>query len=185
MKRLAPLALLATALAASPLRADDRPPEPAIYRNENYRAPTPSTLAGARVLTTDEAYALWRDHKAAFVDALPAPPRPAGLKPDVVFRDKPRSDIPGSVWLPDTGYGELAPIMQTYLEAGLRKATGDDRAKPLVFYCLRDCWMSWNVAKRALALGYRNVSWYPDGTDGWAEAGHPLEPRQPEPRPPS
>jgi rhodanese-related sulfurtransferase len=33
-----------------------------------------------------------------------------------------------------------------------------------------------------LTLGYSNVSWYPEGTDGWAAAGHPLEERQPEPR---
>ncbi len=35
--------------------------------------------------------------------------------------------------------------------------------------------MSWNAAKRALALGYQNVAWYPDGTDGWHEAGLPLQ----------
>ena len=29
--------------------------------------------------------------------------------------------------------------------------------------------------KRALDYGYRRVAWYPDGTDGWAEAGLPLE----------
>jgi rhodanese-related sulfurtransferase len=35
--------------------------------------------------------------------------------------------------------------------------------------------MSWNAAKRALAMGYANVAWYPDGTDGWADADLPLE----------
>jgi PQQ-dependent catabolism-associated CXXCW motif protein len=44
-----------------------------------------------------------------------------------------------------------------------------------VVYCLKDCWMSWNAAKRALAMGYTNVAWYPDGTDGWASADLPLE----------
>jgi rhodanese-related sulfurtransferase len=39
--------------------------------------------------------------------------------------------------------------------------------------------MSWNAAKRAIGLGYRNVIWYPDGTDGWAAAGLPLERREP------
>jgi len=34
--------------------------------------------------------------------------------------------------------------------------------------------MSWNAAKRALAYGYRNVAWFPDGSDGWQEAGLPL-----------
>ena len=52
-----------------------------------------------------------------------------------------------------------------------------------MFYCLANCWMSWNAARRAIALGYRNVAWYPDGTDGWAAQHLPLEPRIPMPRP--
>ena len=53
----------------------------------------------------------------------------------------------------------------------------------LVFYCLRSCWMSWNAARRALAIGYTNVVWYPDGTDGWEDALLPLADSTPEPRP--
>ena len=34
--------------------------------------------------------------------------------------------------------------------------------------------MSWNAAKRALALGYGNVAWFPDGTDAWEALGLPL-----------
>ena len=98
------------------------------------------------------------------------------------WRPAPRSDIPGSVWLPGTGFGELAPETLRYFERGLARATANDKAKPLVFYCLANCWMSWNAAKRSLELGYTQVFWYPDGTDGWASANHPLEPREPEPR---
>jgi rhodanese-related sulfurtransferase len=43
--------------------------------------------------------------------------------------------------------------------------------------------MSWNAAKRARALGYSNVVWYPEGTDGWLAAGLPVQPTEPEPRP--
>jgi rhodanese-related sulfurtransferase len=43
--------------------------------------------------------------------------------------------------------------------------------------------MSWNAAKRALTLGYTRVAWYPQGTDGWATQGLPLETRTPVPRP--
>ena len=92
-----------------------------------------------------------------------------------------RRDIPGSVWLPDTGYGELAAETENYFRLGLERVTRSDGAKLLVFYCLRDCWMSWNAAKRALALGYKNVAWYPDGTDGWEAAGLPLQEAKPEP----
>jgi rhodanese-related sulfurtransferase len=42
--------------------------------------------------------------------------------------------------------------------------------------------MSWNAAKRALAMGYVNVAWYPEGTDGWEEAGLPLTEAKPAPR---
>jgi rhodanese-related sulfurtransferase len=43
--------------------------------------------------------------------------------------------------------------------------------------------MSWNAAKRIVAMGYANVIWYPDGTDGWAEARLPLRESIPEPLP--
>jgi PQQ-dependent catabolism-associated CXXCW motif protein len=162
--------------------AGDAPPEPNSYRQSDYRAPTPATLKGARVLTTDEAAAMWRAGDAAFIDVLPQAPRPKDLPADAVWRDKPRSDIPGSLWLPDTGYGELAPVMLDYFRRGLDKAL-DGRSRPLVFYCLKDCWMSWNAAKRALALGYSDIVWYPEGSDGWAAAGLPVEKRAPEPRP--
>ncbi|MGA8172607.1 MAG: rhodanese-like domain-containing protein, partial [Methylocystis sp.] len=127
-------------------------------------------------------YELWARKEAVFVDVLPHPPKPEGLPKDVVWRDPPREDIPGGIWLPDTGYGELAPSTLRYFQHGLAHATHDDKTKPVVFYCRKDCWMSWNAAKRALSMGYSNVFWYPDGADGWAEAGKPLERRAPEPR---
>ena len=157
--------------------------EPAGYRLEDYRSPTPATLRGGRVIGTDEAEALWRSHSALFVDVLPRPPRPRALPEGTLWRDKPRPNIPGSIWLPDTGYGELAPPMADYFLKGLDKATNGDHARPVVFYCLADCWMSWNAAKRALLLGYSDVVWYPQGTDGWHAAGLPLQDSTPEPRP--
>ncbi len=33
------------------------------------------------------------------------------------------------------------------------------------------------------AIGYSNVAWYREGTDGWLAAGLPLEDATPEPRP--
>jgi len=84
-------------------------------------------------------------------------------------------DIPGSLWLPDTGYGALAAPTETYLRKGLARVTKGDRSKLVVIYCLADCWMSWNAAKRALAMGYANIAWYPAGTDGWSAAGLPLQ----------
>jgi PQQ-dependent catabolism-associated CXXCW motif protein len=177
MRRGVGLALLWLALAAA------APPEPSGYRNDAYGAPTPATLRGANVLTNAEAHALWVSKSAAFVDVLPQAPQPKALPKNVLWRDKPRDDIPGSMWLPDTGYGELAPTTLHYFVAGLKKASGGDLARTLVFYCKRECWMSWNAAKRALTLGYKSVDWFPDGVEGWRAAGYPLQRRAPEPRP--
>src|SRR5215470_5114505 len=80
------------------------PPEPQGYRTENYRAATPAGLAGAHTLSTAEAEALWRQRVAVFIDVMPHPPRPQNLPAGTVWRDKPRFNIPGSIWLPDTGY---------------------------------------------------------------------------------
>jgi PQQ-dependent catabolism-associated CXXCW motif protein len=154
------------------------PSEPSDYRTQDYRSPTPATLAGARVVTTSRAEELWKAG-AAFVDVLPHVPRPANLPPGTIWREKARMNIPGSIWLPDTGYGALAGVTENYLRQGLNRVTKGDHARWLVIYCLADCWMSWNAAKRALTMGYQNVAWYPDGTDGWEASGLPLQESRP------
>ena len=157
-------------------------PEPDGYRMEDYRAPVPATLSGATVVDTAEAGRL-HDDGVPFIDVLPRVPKPKNLPEGTLWRPEPRQDIPGSIWLVDTGYGELAPVMERYLFDGIERVTGGDKAARILFYCKRDCWMSYNAAKRAVGAGYTSVYWYPDGTDGWTEAGRPLEKREPEPRP--
>ncbi len=176
--------LLAMALVmVTTAQAQDVVPEPDDYRTDNYRAPVPATLKGGRVITTEDAEAIWRDKRGAFIDVLPRPPKPANLPPETIWRDKPRRNIPGSLWLPDTGYGRLAAETEAYLQAGLARASAGNRAALLVIYCQANCWMSWNAARRAVSYGYSNVVWYPDGTDGWEQADLPLDDAQPEPRP--
>ena len=167
--------------ALSPAQQDD-PPEPEEYRTDNYRAPVPATLAGARVLTTEEAEAIWRAKAGVFIDVLPRAPKPQNLPEGTVWRDKPRLNIPGSVWLPDTGYGTLAAATEDYFRARSRPRLRRQQGNLLVIYCQADCWMSWNAAKRALSYGYPNVAWYPEGTDGWERANLPPTESQPEPR---
>ena len=149
--------------------------EPEGYRMEDYKAPVPATLAGATVVTVKEAHALWQAGKTGFVDVLPHPPKPANLPEGTVWHDKPRISIPGAIWLPNTGYGDIAPETLTYFLDGLARVTGGDRQKNVLFFCLPNCWMSWNAAKRAIAEGYTNVYWMPDGSEGWAKAGYPTE----------
>jgi PQQ-dependent catabolism-associated CXXCW motif protein len=171
-------ALYATAAGGGTAPAADIA-EPDGYRTSEYRAPVPHTLRGAAVVGVGDAEAIWRRGEAIFVDVLPRPPRPANLPAGTVWRDRPRFDIPGSIWLPDTGYGELAAVTRKYFVDGLASATAGDQGKLLVFYCQKDCWMSWNAAKRAVEIGYTRVIWYPEGTDGWDAAGLPLVEAQP------
>ena len=175
------IAAAAAWLVVAAAVAQESPPEPESYRLDNYRAPVPATLRGARVLGTAEAEALWRAGAAAFIDVLPHPPKP-NLPAGTVWRDAPRPHIPGSLWLPDTGYGELAEVTESYFRRGLARASGGDSARTLVFYCQANCWMSWNAAKRALTYGYAHVAWYPEGTDGWRRADLPMQDATPEPR---
>src|SRR3954464_9395281 len=147
MRKLAGLTLAALAFAA-PAPAQDSIPEPDGYRMEDYRAPVPATLAGARVLSTAEAEAIWRNKSGVFIDVMPRAPKPANLPQGTVWRDKPRHNIPGSTWLPDTGYGKLAAVTEEYLRGGLVRATAGNTSSLVVVYCQADCWMSWNAAKR-------------------------------------
>jgi PQQ-dependent catabolism-associated CXXCW motif protein len=139
-------------------------PEPEGYRLENFRSETPPTLKGATVVTTAQAERLWRDKSAVFVDVLPRAPKPANLPAGTIWREPVREDVPGSIWLPNTGFGVLRPDIEAYFNQGLAAVTQGDRNRPVLFYCLERCWMSWNAAKRAMALGYRRVLWYPEGT---------------------
>ena len=67
------IALVTVILAARVQAAEVA--EPAGYRLGDYRAATPATLSGGRVVTTEEAEKIWRSHSASFVDVLPRPPR--------------------------------------------------------------------------------------------------------------
>lgn len=145
-------------------------PEPDGYRGEPYRAPVPATLQGAAVIDGAQAIRMQADG-VPFLDVLPRKVRPADLPPDTVWREPPHETIPGAVWLWDTGYENLAPAEQARLERGLQKATAGDPAAPVVIFCRSDCWMSWNAAKRAVALGYTGVHWFAGGVEDWTAAG--------------
>ena len=174
-------ALLVLAWSGGALADAAAVPEPSGYRLDEYRAPVPATVAGGRAIDTAEAKALWSEHRALFVDVLPAPRRPEGLQPGAVWKPLPRPEVPGSVWLPDVGRGALNARLEAYFRDNLARLTRGNAAAPLVFYCLANCWMSWNAAKRAIAYGYTQVYWYRDGSDGWAAARLPTSPGTPEP----
>jgi PQQ-dependent catabolism-associated CXXCW motif protein len=168
-------------VGAAPPAGQPKPPEPENYRTDEYRKPVPATLKGATVLTPDQASDLWTKKAATFIDVYPRAPKPPNLPAGTFWREPAHHSIDGAIWLANVGYGVLSPQAEDYFKSHLEKISGADKAKPMVFFCLRDCWMSWNAAKRALTYGYSNVMWYPDGTDAWQEIGLPVIDVKPEP----
>lgn len=151
-------------------------PQPPGYHGEPYRSPVPAELSGALVIDAEAAYALWHSGRVAFIDVLPRAPKPEGLPAGTIWRDKPRVSIPGAIWLPNVGYEALAPSTDQYFRAGVAQATAGDLAAPVVFFCLDECWMSWNAAKRAMVdYGLTRVFWFPGGTDEWEFQGYPTQ----------
>lgn len=149
------------------------------YRQSHYRSPTPASAEPAVTLDTPALQRLLADT-----------PRPALI--DVYRRqwlygrfipDEEHRNLPGSLWLANTGDGQLSPPWDRYFAHHLHQASHGDKGWPLVFYCRSDCWLGWNAVKRAHALGYTRLYWYRDGVDAWAQAGLPLEAAEPAPLP--
>lgn len=174
--------LLATCSFALAESAVAVPDEPAGYRMDDFRSPVPATLKGARVVNADEAEKLWREKRAVFIDVYPRPPKPANLPPNTVWRDPTHQSIAGAHWLPNVGYGALSDSVDAHYRSELKRLTGGDLSHPIVLFCLRNCWMSWNAAKRALEYGYRDVTWFSEGTDGWQDIGNELVNIVPDPK---
>ncbi len=182
--RLVP-ALLA-ALLAGRLAAATAPEPPGLWGGEE-RGAVPATLAGGRVVDTAALAALLAQggtgDGVVAVDVSVAQRRPEGLPPGAVWLPLAHRDIAGSVWLPDAGQSALPPATEAWVRQRLEALTGGDPARPVVFYCHPECWRSWNAAKRAVGWGYRAVMWYPQGVEGWGEAGHTLAPARAEAAP--
>ena len=162
-------------LYCSNLIAGSNVAEPDDYRMVDYRSPVPDTLQGATVVDVLEAKNLHENNDTIFIDVLPAQRKPEGLQETDIWLPKPHKNIPGSAWLPDVGFGAISDEMENYFKQNLERLINKDKSKNILIYCRADCWMSWNAAKRTLDYGYTRVYWFPEGTDGWSEAGFNLE----------
>jgi len=155
-----------TALAAED--TDHGVPATRELRLGSYAAPTPTAVPGARTVRTAQLQTWLK---------LDAPARPVLL--DVVGGEE-HDSIPGAVWLPGAGrgtafddavQGQLANVLEVL---GGRPSGG---GKAFVFFCASvNCWLSYNAALRAVALGYTEVYWYRGGIEAWLEAGGDLRP---------
>ncbi len=182
------LAVIVAVVPAGGSIAADAAPEfdPATgFRIARYRAPVPDDVPGAKRCFFDDVNKFVSDGRSILIDVMAA--EGGGVDPvtgqwRIV---KPRQNIPGSHWLPDVGKGTLEAGLEHYFQGKLESLTGGDKSRTIVIYCLADCWMGWNAAKRAASYGYTAVHWYPEGTDGWRDWDGTLAPAEPVPMDPA
>ena len=152
------------------------------YRGLPYHAPTTLTPPnGVKRISVDELRScLARKQKPVLIDVYGAIFREESLDFDGAWLvSTPHKSLPDSTWLPNVGKQELIPVVEDYYRFHLKELTGNDLSKTLVIFCVEDCWMGWNAAKRAREWGYTNVMWFREGIDAWKEKGWPLHDIEP------
>jgi len=181
---IAALALLAGAAAQAETSAEARARAPELFdpatglRITRYRAPTPQDIPGALALDADAVRAA-AAAGAALIDVASAGAGVYFEEDGAWVGSEDHATIPGAIWLPEVGRGALSPEIEAYFRAALARITGGDMTRRLVFFCIADCWMSWNAAQRAASWGYPASDWFPLGVDGWAESGGARVPASP------
>ena len=131
-------------------------------RTVNFGGQTPTSIPGARRVTTPEvAAALAASPPAILID---------------VATGSGHSSLPGAAWLPRGGLGtSFDDETQTRLVAAAERLTGGDRRRPIITFCPnQNCWLSYNAALRLSRAGFTEVRWYRGGYMAWAEAGRPI-----------
>ena len=180
----AAIAVVAGAIGPSVATAGDEAAFDAAtgFRIARYRAPVHEAPPGGQRISIDELDRLVASG-AVLLDVMPA--EGGGPEPSTgawrLIRH--RENIPGSVWLADVGRGMLSAEMEIYFREGLARLTAGDTSRGVIVYCQSDCWMGWNAVKRASSLGYSNLYWYPEGTDGWRDHDRKAVPAVPVPLP--
>ena len=142
-------------------RQDMKVPAPKSLHTGSMHAPTPNTIPGGQVITTQELVPLLQasQGRAYLFDVLGGP-----------------QQLPGAIAAaPASQAGSFDDELQQRFGQALHQVTQGNREAPLVFYCGGlQCWMSYNAALRAINLGYTNVLWYRGGIEAWQKAGLPL-----------
>jgi len=142
------------------------------YRTSQYGDPTPDFHPDAVVVDVDTLRSMLVDNPPVLVDVMP---RVDHRKPELynigLPPEAPRASLPGGVWLPNTGFPVLEASLDAHFRTTLKALTDDDLSRDLVFYCMTNCWMGWNAARRASEYGYESVYWYPGGADDWFKQG--------------
>lgn len=112
----------------------------------------PATLEGIKVITEDEAYKLWKEKKAIFLD-------------NRVKSQYDTEKIPGALWF----------FTDDFIKKGPEMADTLDKNRQYVVYCNGvTCWRSPAMALMLKHLGFK-VMWFRKGLPAWKTKGYPTE----------
>jgi PQQ-dependent catabolism-associated CXXCW motif protein len=164
MQRFLLCVALAAGVAMANEDADHGVAPSSTLRTADLSAPTPREVPGAKTIRTEELrQSLGSQSQPLLFDVLGG---------------EAHASLPGAIWLPGAGRGEsFTDAVQFRLARTLEATTKGDRGRPIVFFCQGpQCWLSYNAALRAVALGYRSVHWYRGGIEAWLAAGGELAP---------
>ena len=136
-------------------------PPTRVLRTVGYHSPTPLQIPGGKVVTTGELKAL-----------LEREPRPYLI--DVLGGGFHRT-LAGAFWMIGAGAGDMNKDEEARFAKAIAAFAGGDKNRPMAFFCVDvECWLSYNTALRAIALGYTNVMWYRGGIAAWRAADLPM-----------
>ena len=136
-------------------------PPTRVLRTVGYHSPTPLQIPGGKVVTTGELKAL-----------LEREPRPYLI--DVLGGGFHRT-LAGAFWMIGAGAGDMNKDEEARFAKAIAAFAGGDKNRPMAFFCVDvECWLSYNTALRAIALGYTNVMWYRGGIAAWRIAELPM-----------
>lgn len=122
----------------------------------NMHGPTPTSIPGGQVVTTDRLLAMYQQgmqsggllvfHVLGPGPTLPMAQNAVGAAQAGNFQDQTQQQ-----------FGQY-----------LQQVTQGNKGVPMVFYCQStQCWMSYNAALRAINMGYTQVYWYRGGIEAW------------------
>ena len=127
--------------------------------NGGMHGPTPNQIPGGQVITTKGLVALVQGGAGMPVLVLDVLGNPQMQMPNAIpaaFAAQP---------------GDFNDQVQQQFSQMLMQITQGNKQVPIVTYCQGpQCWMSYNAALRAIALGYKNVLWYRGGLEAWQRA---------------
>ena len=139
----------------------------------------PATLSGAKVVHSPDLAGLLERGNLVLIDAASMPHKPENLSPEAVWKPVPHENIPGCIWIPGIGEGNIEKNIEAYFRERLRALTGDDLIVRSFFIATRAAGRAGTRPSGQWATD-RNITWYPDGAEGWQDAGHPLAVAKPE-----